>query len=72
MGEAAQWLKVLAALTEDENSVTSTHFSGASRPQVTPAPGDLTPSSASGFHGHLHSRAHTCIHIQIKRIETNH
>lgn len=46
-GKMAQWLKTLAVLPEDPGQ----HPHGDSEPSVTPAPGDLMPSS--DLLGHL-------------------
>lgn len=43
-GEMGQWLKALAALTEDSGPIASTH-NGSSQPSITPDTGDLIPSS---------------------------
>ena len=48
-GEEAQRLKALADRLEDPG-FGSQHLHGGSQPSVTPAPGDLTPSS--GLFGH--------------------
>lgn len=47
---------MLASLSEDPSSISSTHVK-CSQPPVTLAPGDPTPSS--GIDGHLYSCAHT-------------
>lgn len=54
----AQWLRDLTALAEDPGSVLDTHLS-----QSPVAPADPLP--ISGFHGQLHTDAHT--HTQTER-----
>lgn len=42
-GEMAQRLRVLAALTEDPGSVSSTHRAGSQQSATPPLPEDLEP-----------------------------
>lgn len=46
-GEVAQWLRELATLAENQNSVSNTHTRQSIIPLVTPTPENLTLSSAS-------------------------
>ena len=48
-GAMTRWLGALAALPEDQGSIPSTHTE-AHTPSVTPAPGDLMPSSGLWRH----------------------
>ena len=55
VGAQAQQLRALAALSEDLSSGPGFR-SGSSQLPITPAPGDLMPSS--GFHGHSNTQTH--------------
>lgn len=56
--EMAQWLNVLAAVAENQLSVTSANIA-VHNPSLTPLPGNSTPSSASMGTSHIWS-VHAC------------
>lgn len=45
----ALWLRIFAALAEDQDSFSNIYIVGGSQPSTTPVPRDLIPSS--GFFG---------------------
>ena len=62
-----QLLRAYTALAKDPSSVPSTHVSQLQLP-VTPAPGDLTPSSGlqehhTNLYNHTHTHTHTHNHM---------
>lgn len=51
-GEKAEWLRVMATMSEELGPIPSTHITGDSQPSATPDPEDTMPSLASEGTGH--------------------